>query len=122
MLERTSSLEESQAAKQVVESGGPVFTLGDFQDNLVWSHVWPSFKQEIGPETSLGPFQPEWFSDSDVSWKVLSLVSEVMWRLNFPVYEDEVPGFSNSLTGIAPCEYCMYRKYVHLLITFICVT
>lgn len=69
MLEITFSPEESQAAKQAMESGGPVSTLGDFQDSLVWSHVWPSFKQEIGWETSLGPFQAERFSDSYVSWK-----------------------------------------------------
>lgn len=57
--------------EQIAHRDCTVSILGGFQDspdialsNLVWSHNWVLSEQEVGLETSWGPFQYEFSCDS----------------------------------------------------------
>lgn len=92
--------------------------LGKALHNLIWFHAWQCFEQEIGPETSQGPFQPELFRDSDNAccWgHISSFWSDVRSPPNFATCKDEVPSSSNLFIGLAPYEYCMARQHASLL-------
>lgn len=117
-----SPTEDSQEAEQIAERGCAVFTPRDSQDDLAQSHIWPSFKQEIGPETSLHPFQPEWFSAA-IEVIMSGFWGYVRWPLNWPVYKYELPSCRDSLTGLVSCvraiNASLFINYIYLCYLFL---